>query len=157
MAGTVRVARTLVMGCGIGILLAAGGCQTERPRYIVQAPASCEPFAVSIYFAPDSAALSSPAAAVLSAAAKRAATCVVLGVKVLGLADAGGSSETNLRLSDRRATVVTQGLIRRGVSLSVIEVVGAGDVSARDNLGEVRPERRRVEVAFHLAPRSSIH
>jgi len=157
MAGIARFARPLMMACGIGCSFAVAGCQTEGRGSIIQAPARCESFTVSLYFAPNSAAVSGPAGAALGAATKRAGNCRLLGVKVMGLADAAGSSAVNLTLSDRRATAVAEALTRRGLSLSLIEVVGAGDAGARDRFGEARPERRRVDIAFRVAPSPAVH
>lgn len=148
-----RSARLLGAAAAIGVLLATAGCQSERHVPMIQAPAACEPFAVSIYFEANAADINSPAAAVLRSAVKRANSCFISRVRVVGLADAAGPTDANLRLSDRRANAVTQALTEMGVTLGVIEVVGAGDAGARDRLGEARPVRRRVDVTFNVATR----
>lgn len=138
-------------------LAAIGGCQsTSKPAPkgpLIEAPATCVDFAISIYFEPRSAAITHEAGQLISAAFDQTRGCDVTGVRVVGLADAPGSPDANLELSRRRAEAVTHAFHHRGLNTVEFQTTAAGEVGAQNALGQAGPLRRRAEVTFHLAPR----
>jgi len=132
------------------------GCQSFRAAKgpVVQAPPVCADFTVSIYFVSDSAVITHEADALITSAAARARRCTASAVEVIGLADAPGDPQANLELSKKRADAVTGELAARGFKGAPIRVAAAGDAGAQTVAGQDKPLRRRVDVIFHLAPRS---
>jgi peptidoglycan-associated lipoprotein len=149
------------LSSGIGTALAAIGacallasCQTPAPRKspsLIQSASTCADFTVSIYFEARSATVTREADALIKAASKQTHGCAVSGIDVLGLADAPGDPDSNLELSQRRATAVTKDLQRRGFGAVEIKVSAAGDLGAQNRAGQDRPWRRRADVMFHIA------
>lgn len=82
-----------------------------------------------------------------AAAAAKSAKGKIL---VLGHADRSGTNETNLRLSTRRADVVTKALVRFGVPANRIDTIGLGEseplVATPDGVRE--PQNRRTIIRF---------
>ncbi len=141
----------------IGVIVAAGlvaGCASnpwpKSRSQIVMTPATCEDFAVQIYFESYSSALTSEARSVLKSAGTMAKGCKVASVRVLGLADAVGAADANLALSKKRATVVTGALAKVGFRNVEIDVAAAGDSGSLTGSGEARPLRRRADVKIDL-------
>jgi outer membrane protein OmpA-like peptidoglycan-associated protein len=138
-------------------LALASGCQSLRGAHhphrgpLVQAPVSCADFTISIYFEADSAALTPEARALISASADRTRGCTVTGINVVGLADEPGAPAANLAISKHRADAVIAALHRRGFSNLAFQTVAAGSAGAETGAGQAKPERRRADVAFHLA------
>lgn len=133
--------------------LALAACGHGHDRALVETPAICQDFSISIYFDAGSARLTSEAEQLLRMAGRRTATCAVGGVQVVGLADAPGDPEANLELSRRRAATVTAALARRRFANVSFDVSAGGDVGAQTPSGAARPLRRRADVLFHVAPR----
>jgi len=153
-------------GAGRGAVLAAAaavlaGCQStssephERRIHMpaMFAPPVCDDFSVSIYFEPQSAVISPEAQALIRSAAGHARRCDVKGIDVVGLTDAQGAPDANLKLSQDRAAAVSAALAARGLEHAPINTTGVGDEGAQTASGLDRPMRRRVNVTFHLAPR----
>ncbi len=71
-------------------------------------------------------------------------------VKVAGHADRSGSEEYNDRLSERRAEIVAQALMQRGVPERALEVKWFGERRPRIPTpdGQKEPRNRRVEIVF---------
>jgi peptidoglycan-associated lipoprotein len=158
MAGTVPAKLRSLAGAAIG-LLALAGCQNgpQLPRLhmpAIQSPPVCADFQISIYFEPASAAITHDAEAVLRSAAGRTRRCKVLGVDVVGLADAAGASEANLKISRDRAAAVTIALARHGFADVSIDTTAGGEAGAQGPGGALRPLRRRAEVTFRLAAKT---
>jgi peptidoglycan-associated lipoprotein len=133
-----------------GGLLALGACTTtptDTPMRFI----ACDDVSVGIYFEPNSADVSSEAKAVLRGAADQAKGCRVDGVDVLGLADAVGAPDANLKLSEQRAAAVTRTL--RGYGLGAVKVAAAGDIGAVTQAGAAAPLRRRADVIVKLSPK----
>ncbi|MDB5495581.1 MAG: outer membrane protein [Phenylobacterium sp.] len=131
------------------------GCstmQTARER-LVKAPPRCVDETVEVYFAPDQAELTPESRMVINQAASGAAACKVIGVEVVGLADAAGAPAANLELSKRRAQSVAAALTANGVPTADFKVSGAGQAGATTADGKTAPLRRRTEVTLHLARR----
>lgn len=141
---------------GLAILGAAAvlsACAaTPTGRAAIEKPASfCQPSSVSLYFEPNSATVTREAAAVLRGAANQAKGCRIDGVRVVGLADAAGTSEVNLALSKTRAAAVAAALQRAGLPAAEFDVAAAGDAGAVNLQGEAAPLRRRVDIRLAVS------
>lgn len=140
---------------GLAILSAAllSACATgPTGRAAIERPvASCQPTSVSLYFEQNSTDVTREAAAVLRSAEARARGCRIDGVRVVGLADAVGTSADNLALSKARATAVTRALLRAGLPAAEFDVAAAGDAGALNRQGEAAPLRRRVDVIIAVS------
>jgi peptidoglycan-associated lipoprotein len=150
-------------GLPLGMTLAAmagaatlSGCESLPKMHMptIQSPPVCADFAISIYFEPGSAAVTPEAQALIRSAAGHARRCQVQGIDVVGLADAPGAPDANLQLSKDRAAAVTAALAARGLEHVDINSTALGDEGAQARGGALRPLRRRVNVSFHLAPRT---
>ncbi len=73
-------------------------------------------------------------------------------ILVLGHTDATGTDEYNLKLSERRATAVTNYIEGRGVATPRLRAKGFGETSpVADNATEAgRAQNRRVEFSIHV-------
>ncbi len=151
--GEMRWAGGIVLVVGAAALLAACNTTTApapRPPMIV-APVSCSDFSISIYFEALSAKLSPDAATLIDAAVKQSRGCQVTKVTVVGLADAVGAPDANMKLSESRAASVTKALAHRGMKSVEFDVTARGSQGAETQSGLAKPNRRRVDVTFHLA------
>ncbi|MGA0603695.1 OmpA family protein [Caulobacter sp. KR2-114] len=150
-----RAAASATVLAAILATAALGGCASAPKMHMpaMFAPPVCDDFSVSIYFEAESAALSPEAQALIRSAAGHARRCDVKGIDVVGLADAQGAPDANLKLSQDRAAAVTAALAARGLDHVPISTTGVGDEGAQTAGGLVRPMRRRANVTFHLARR----
>lgn len=114
--------------------------------------AMCPDTTFQIYFEPDSAALTDEGLAVLSAAAAGARSCRINGVRVVGLADAAGSPQANMELSEQRAAAVSRALAANGLPPAIFDQAALGQAGAMTPEGELRPLRRRADVTLDLSP-----
>jgi outer membrane protein OmpA-like peptidoglycan-associated protein len=71
-------------------------------------------------------------------------------VRVIGLADAVGTSEANLILSRRRAETVSNALAKAGFAKVEIDRAAVGDAGAVAASGATAPLRRRADILFDL-------
>jgi peptidoglycan-associated lipoprotein len=133
---------------------AVAGCATSTPHHapLIASPANCVDIRFPIYFEEGSAAVTHEAERLIIDAQRRAAGCGVTQIEVLGLADAPGTPQSNLELSQRRAEAVTDALGRHGFAKALVQQGAAGDVGATAASGAARPVRRRANVTIHLAP-----
>ena len=104
-----------------------------------------------VYFEWDKSDLTSQAAAVIDQAVQNVRArsgCAPSSVAIVGHTDTSGSSAYNQRLSNRRATIVCDALVSRGISSSLINTDGVGETqlakATRDGVRE--PLNRRSEV-----------
>lgn len=92
--------------------------------------------------------------AVIEALAAYASSGTPIWIRVVGHTDTVGSVEANQRLSERRARMVADALIARGVSADLIEVIGSGEtqlsIATADEVAE--PRNRRVEILIGFRP-----
>lgn len=72
-------------------------------------------------------------------------------VRIEGHADATGTAEANLQLSQRRAEAVRKYLIDKGADPAMLEAVGLGSKVPKDPSDPTSPVNRRVEIG-RLAP-----
>ncbi len=128
--------------------LALTACKTT-PKTEVAGFKRCEDVSVAIYFEPSSAVIGSEGRAVLRGAAGRTKGCAVDRVDVIGLADAVGSADANMKLSEQRAVAVTKTL--NGYGLKNVRVGAVGDSGALTPAGAAAPLRRRAEVILRMS------
>jgi len=139
-----------------GVVLALAGCaSSEGPwrtlrKPVAAAPPACADFQSSVYFEQDSAELTKEARMLLDTARTQARGCAVKSVRVVGLADAVGTSEANLVLSRRRAATVTSALAKVGFAKVEIDAVAVGDAGSVAASGATAPLRRRADILFDL-------
>ncbi len=135
-------AAALLSACASGPM---GRAAIEKPA------ASCQPTSVSLYFDNNSTQVTREAAAVLRGAQAQARGCRIDSIRVMGLADAAGTSADNLALSKARADAVTQALKRAGLPAAEFDVAAVGDAGAVNRQGEAAPLRRRVDVMIAVS------
>ncbi len=101
-----------------------------------------------VFFDFDRSNLSSDADRIVAAAAANAQQARATTVEVTGHADRSGSARYNMRLSQRRADIVKQALIARGIPADQISVTAAGEaqplVPTADGVREA--QNRRVQL-----------
>ena len=149
MPSTTRIA---VLAAGAAAMTLGGCAQAQRFRsrdQMVKAPA-CTDFTFPIYFASGSDQIPGAALQVIEQNATMVKACKVASVNVTGLADAEGSAERNLQLSQRRAATVARALASRGYPAPSFEVAAGGEAGAATASGTA-PLRRRTEVAVKFA------
>lgn len=74
-------------------------------------------------------------------------------VRIDGHADATGSADANLALSQRRAESVREYLVSLGVSPALLSAQGFGSRNLRNPQDPASGENRRVEIARNLEPK----
>ncbi|MGZ6020518.1 MAG: OmpA family protein [Phenylobacterium sp.] len=138
----------------LSLAIGLGGCTTMtagRDRVVKSTP-RCTDQTVQIYFEQFSAQLTKEGHAVLAAAAAQAKPCKVTGVEVRGLADnVGGTPDSNLDLSKKRAEAVTAALADAGLPGAEFKLVAVGETGATTADGRNKPLRRRADIILHLA------
>ena len=119
--------------------------------------ATCEAVDFVVYFEWDASDLTSQAAQTVAAAADQAASCTITRVNIEGHADRSGAASYNVALSERRARVVRDELVRRGVGASMIpiEALGESQPAVDTPDGAREPLNRRSEVVISVAGSTS--
>ena len=142
----------------IVLMMGAAGCSTMSPSgrdRIVKATPHCTDQTVQIYFEQFSSEVTKEGRAVLAAAAQQSKPCKVASVDVLGLSDGvGGTPDSNLDLSKRRAEAVTAALAAVGLPAGEFKITAAGQTGAMTADGAAKPLRRRADIVVHLSPPS---
>ena len=101
-----------------------------------------------VYFASDQTTLDKQADLAIDAIVDAASTCKPGAIEVVGHADAIGSADVNLRVSQQRADAVLQAILEEGLDVGRIEIVAAGEQNALTEDDLIVPMNRRVEVRF---------
>lgn len=103
-----------------------------------------------VYFEWDRSNLNQAALETIDAAVNRARECNVSGALVVGHTDTSGSTQYNIGLSERRASVVRDALVARGMSAASIRTEAHGETDlARPTADGVRePLNRRTAVTI---------
>lgn len=113
---------------------------------------SCDDVPFVVYFEWDRAFLTDQAKDVVADAADRASTCDITRVVIEGHTDTSGAASYNVGLSERRARVVRDELIRLGIPASLISMEAKGEtapaVATPDGTRE--PLNRRSEVVIRV-------
>ena len=115
-------------------------------------PVACPTSDFVVYFEWDRSNLNQAALETIDAAVARARECNVGGVLVVGHTDTSGSTAYNQGLSERRASVVRDALVARGVAAASIrtEAHGESDLArpTRDGVREPLNRRTAVTISF---------
>ena len=115
-------------------------------------PVVCNDVQFPVYFEWDRADLTDQARAVIAQASNQRGSCGVTRVSVSGFTDRSGAASYNVGLSERRARVVRDELVRLGVPASTISLEAFGEtrnaVQTPDGVRE--PLNRRAEVVIVL-------
>lgn len=115
-------------------------------------PAACPTSQFVVYFEWDRSNLNAAAAATLDQAVARARQCNVSAVAVIGHTDTSGSNRYNMGLSQRRAAVVRDGLVSRGMAASLMTLQARGESElaqpTRDGVREPLNRRTAVTISF---------
>jgi hypothetical protein len=127
--------------------------------YAQQAPeptavAPTEPGTFFVFFPTNQATLDAEGVRVVTEAAEAYQATGLAQITVTGHTDTVGAAAYNLELSQRRAEMVADELIRRGVPATDIVTIGRGEedllVPTADGVDE--PRNRRVEIVVPQAP-----
>ncbi|MGQ0533332.1 MAG: alpha/beta hydrolase [Caulobacteraceae bacterium] len=115
-------------------------------------PVACPTAEFVVYYEWDRANLNQAALDTIDAAVTRARQCNVSEVVVVGHTDSSGSTAYNQGLSERRAGVVRDALVARGISALAIRTESRGETDlARPTRDGVRePLNRRAAVTFRF-------
>jgi outer membrane protein OmpA-like peptidoglycan-associated protein len=120
------------------------------PPPVVQPACPTSEFVV--YFEWDRSNLNQAALETIDAAVNRARQCNVSGTIVVGHTDTSGSTAYNQGLSERRASVVRDALVARGMAAGSIQTQarGEGDLArpTRDGVREPLNRRTAVTISF---------
>lgn len=140
---------------GTAALAALAGCSSMGASgrdALVANPSACAAKRFDIYFQESQATLTEAARTAIGLTATQLQGCRIQSVKVLGLASATGSTDTNLVLSEQRAVAVAEALESHGWPAPAFELAAAGDAGAVTPSGAVEPLRRRTEVLIEATP-----
>lgn len=126
------------------------------PAAPVVAPAAaelpCRAQAFTIYFAWNRATLDAAALAEIERAVAETQRCRGNSAAIIGHADTSGPAQYNLRLSERRAAMVRDALLSRGVDPKRVVTRAVGEtelaVQTQDNVREAGNRRSVVSIEF---------
>jgi OOP family OmpA-OmpF porin len=127
--------------------VAAAPAPTPAPA----APASQAPTSLSIYFASGSSTIQPKDVATLDEASRIFNDGKPIVMIVTGMADGTGAAGPNLLLSQKRADVVFQGLVARGLPPNRFQILakGASDsLTGNEPAGVADPKFRKVEITW---------
>ena len=112
--------------------------------------ATCPTGAYTVYFEWDRSTLNNEALAVIDRAVASLANCNLGGVVLVGHTDTSGSPTYNQGLSERRASVVRDALVARGVSAGAVttEARGESDLARPTGDGVRDPLNRRTAITI---------
>ncbi len=114
--------------------------------------ATCPTSEFVVYFEWDRSNLNQAALETIDAAVNRARQCNVGGVVVVGHTDTSGSAQYNIGLSERRASVVRDALVARGIAAGSIRTEARGETdlarATRDGVREPLNRRTAVTITF---------
>lgn len=115
-------------------------------------PVACPTSDFVVYFEWDRSNLNQAALETIDAAVSRARQCNVGGVVVVGHTDTSGSAQYNIGLSERRASVVRDALVARGIAAGSIQTQARGETdlarATRDGVREPLNRRTAVTITF---------
>lgn len=115
-------------------------------------PAACPTSDFVVYFEWDRSNLNQAAMDTIDQAVTRARECNVSAAAVIGHTDTSGSTAYNVGLSERRASVVRDAMVARGMDAAVIrtEARGESDLAraTRDGVREPLNRRTAVTISF---------
>ncbi len=116
-------------------------------------PAACPTSEFVIYFEWDRSNLNQAGQDTINQAISRAQQCNITSVDVVGHTDTSGSTEYNMGLSERRASVVRDALVAGGLNSSMIRTESRGETDlakpTADGVREPLNRRSAVSIMFH--------
>ena len=137
---------------------AAAAPPPPPPAYVPPPPppppvaAACPTSEFVVYFEWDRSNLNQAAMETIDAAVNRARQCNVAGTIVVGHTDTSGSPTYNQGLSERRASVVRDALVARGMAAGSIQTQARGETdlarATRDGVREPLNRRTAVTISF---------
>jgi outer membrane protein OmpA-like peptidoglycan-associated protein len=147
--------KTFGLGFAAGaFLLGASGvamAQTASPAApAAPAPAAQAPTSLSVYFSSGSFALATKDQATLDEASRIFNDGKPIVMIIKGMADSTGAAGPNLLLSQKRADMVFQGLVERGLPPSRFQILAAGaseSLTGKAPAG-ADPSLRKVEITW---------
>jgi len=124
-------------------------CPPEIRDEVVETP---DPIQVTVYFDYDKSNLTPEASSLINEAVRRAEDFDINQVRVVGNTDTSGSSAYNQALSERRARVVRDALISRGIDASIISLsaLGESNLSKPTPDGTREPLNRRSDITIEF-------
>lgn len=122
---------------------------TPQPQPQPQ-PVACPTSEFVVYFEWDRSNLNAAALETIDAAIQRARECNIASIVLVGHTDTSGSNTYNQGLSERRAAVVRDALVARGIGASAIasEARGESDLARATPNGVREPLNRRTAVTI---------
>jgi outer membrane protein OmpA-like peptidoglycan-associated protein len=115
-------------------------------------PVACPQSEFVVYFEWDRSSLNQSALETIDAAVARARQCNIANIVVVGHTDTSGSPQYNMALSERRAGVVREALVARGIPDSAITAQARGETElaqqTRDGVREPLNRRTAVTISF---------
>jgi len=122
------------------------------PPPVAPPRAACPTSEFVVYFEWDRSNLNQAALETIDAAVNRARQCNVSGTIVVGHTDTSGSPAYNQELSERRASVVRDALVARGLAAGSITTQARGETdlarATRDGVREPLNRRTAVTISF---------
>jgi outer membrane protein OmpA-like peptidoglycan-associated protein len=114
--------------------------------------ATCPQSDFVVYFEWDRSNLNAQALEVIDSAVSRARECNISSATLVGHTDTSGTPQYNLALSERRASVVRDALVARGLGASLIsaEAHGESDLARPTADGVREPLNRRTSVTIRF-------
>ena len=135
-----------------GLFVAAAGLLAANSVALAEtpAPAAQAPAGLAVYFASGSTSLTPREQATLDEATRVFNDGKPLVMIITGMADATGAPGTNLLLSQKRADVVFQGLIARGLPPSRFQLLAKGATESLTNHEPTGADQafRKVEITW---------
>ncbi|MBC7770544.1 MAG: outer membrane beta-barrel protein [Phycisphaerales bacterium] len=121
-----------------------------QPPVVTPPVVTCPTSDFVVYFEWDRSNLNQAALETIDAAVNRARECNVSGVVVVGHTDTSGSPAYNEALSERRASVVRDALVARGLAAGALTTQARGetDLARPTNDGVREPLNRRTAVTI---------
>ncbi|MGQ0531644.1 MAG: OmpA family protein [Caulobacteraceae bacterium] len=115
-------------------------------------PAACPTGEYVVYFEWDRSNLTPEAVETIDAAVNQARRCNISGVLLVGHTDTSGSTAYNQGLSERRASVVRDALVARGIAAGSITTQARGETdlarATRDGVREPLNRRTAITISF---------
>ena len=129
---------------------ALGACDTPAVTPPMQPAPPVAPVSYMAFFDLGSVKLSDQSQQTISQAAQVYKTKANARVMVTGYADTVGNPQMNVQLSQRRAKVVADALIKAGVPVDAIQTTGDGETSLLVQTGDQanEPRNRRVQIVI---------
>ena len=127
---------------------ALSACESSQAVTPPSTPAPVAPVSYMTFFDLGSIKISDQSAATIGQAAQVYKTKANARISVTGYADTVGSPATNMQLSQRRADVVKDGLVKAGVPAAAITTAASGETGTLVPTGPQTNEPRNRRVAI---------